>query len=77
VLDANVRDRDLHEVKPAQFLAANCGESLCHGMVQSRGRNLDGVPNAVHVLNRDAARSDRHELQDGTNPCAVTFKDYL
>lgn len=42
------------------FIALKLFEAQCHGFEECRSRDFDGMGDAVHVGNRDAAGSDLH-----------------
>jgi hypothetical protein len=68
MLDAHVRDRHLDHVKPLSdapnpLVAADRRKTLSHGLIQRGRRDLDGVGDAVQVLDRDAGQSRPAEAQ--------------
>jgi hypothetical protein len=65
VLDAHVRNRHPYDVMPLRdagdpLVTADCSETVRHGLVERGRRDLNGMRDAVHVLDRDAARADWH-----------------
>ena len=66
-------DRHLDDIEPLSdahypFVASNCREPLGHRLVQRGRRDSDGVRDAVHVLDRDAAGSDWRGGRDIITP---------
>jgi len=60
VVDAYFRDRHLDDVESLSdpgdpFVTSDRSETLGHGFIQGGRRNLDGMRDAVHVPDRDAA----------------------
>src|SRR5258708_6729506 len=67
MLDSNIRNRDLNDalLEASNPIAApSCRKSLRHSFIQAFCGDFDGVSYTLQVLDRDAARSDGHEMQN-------------
>src|SRR5215470_16871012 len=73
MLHANVRDGHfyhIHSLGDARypFVAANGSEPLRDGFVETRGGNLHGMRNALHIPDRDSARPRWHDGKVSYSP---------
>jgi len=60
MVDANICNRDLYCIQSFRdvrdpFIPADCRETLSYRFVASCRRDFDGMRNAIHIADRDAA----------------------